>query len=1004
MKKWNQKWTVPVKVLLAGAGIAVAAILVPLVVSAVAPAANTVIRNQASVSYVDANSKPQSATSNEVSTTVAQIGGVTLSNDGTKSAAAGNTVYIPHTVTNTGNGTDSFTITSVDSPAQGTFSNIAIYADTNGTGVPSGAPLCATPLVSGVPLCTAGFIQPVGGNGGVFNFVAAYTIPTGVTTPTTPFDTATVTVVPVTSTPSIPYPAGTVTRTDTVNLTTLAAFASSKSIAAPAVAAPGATSGGWPAVVTGGYASSSASCATAWSTGLTSTSTCTYTVYTINYNNTGASAGTFSMSDTLPSGLTYVTGSAVWSGKGGTALNEAGVPLSFGGSTVTTNFAAGKLTATVSNVLPSTAGTISFVVLVNSTAAAGSSTTTNTALYSTTDCPSCTPDVPTNPSPFPVTPTYKVIAANVSTATTFDSTPGAPAKTGVDIETIASAFLGNKVSFNTVTPLTSNFVINKGNVDDTFNLSVDAGNYPAGTTFAFFKSDGATPLLDTNGDGKPDTGLLAPGAFVEIRVVATLPATATLGTGPYDALMTATSAGAAASGLTVIDSVWERVTTILSAKVDLTNTPAGNKTSTDGGTTLVDCIAGSNCDLGQGPSTAPTFTTPTTPGTSVSFPIYIKNQEPTDSTYNLTGNVPPGWTVKFVPSTGTCASPAVAQPLSVTTGTQVEVLACVTPPVGTSPATTPVTFTATKSTDPTVSDTITDAVKVTLPVIPGMELGPLTSSNSTPNGGTTVQPETLTNTGTTACGQTNGFHVSVALDSASQAAGWTASVYYDANKNGAIDPADVLIDTSVGSAVANLTTAIAGSLVPLNPAPGNTLGLPLLLKTFAPLNATIGSTATATMTVTDLNTVTAQTCPPTTATISTKVTNGQLTVTKAQVLSAGTGTAPAITCSGNVTTGFDVAALSAKPGDCIVYKVVATNTGNANVTGVMLNDAVPAFTVYNATQVPAQCVASGASGGTPTFATAGTPVATVSCGNSTTGVTLPPLSTMTMYYAVQVQQ
>jgi uncharacterized repeat protein (TIGR01451 family) len=314
-----------------------------------------------------------------------------------------------------------------------------------------------------------------------------------------------------------------------------------------------------------------------------------------------------------------------------------------------------------------------------------------------------------------------------------------------------------------------------------------------------------------------------------------------------------------------------------------------------------------------------------------------------------------------------------------------------------------VAFTATKSTDTTVSDTITDAVKVVQPVVPGMELGPLTSNNTTPNNGTTVQPETLTNTGTTACGQGAGFHVSVALDSAAQAAGWTAAVYFDANKNGLIDSSDVLIDTSVANTAPNLTTAIAAGLVPLNPAPGNTLGLPLLVKTFAPSSATIGSTATATMTVTDLNTVAAQTCPPATATISTKVTNGQLTVMKTQVLSAGTGTSPAITCNGNVTTGFDVVALSAKPGDCIVYKVVATNTGNAPVTSVTLNDAVPAFTVYNTTtttpQPASQCSATGATG-TPAFASAGTPVATVSCGS----VTLDPLGTMTMYYAVQVQQ
>ncbi len=1007
MKKWNENWALPVKVLLAGAGIAVTAILVPLVVSAVAPPANTVIGNQATASYFDSTNTKQSVQSNQVNTTVAQIGGVTLSNDGTKTAAAGNTVSIPHTVTNTGNGSDTFTITAVDSVGQGTYTNIAIYSDPNGTGIPSGAPLCATPVSGSIPTCTTGFQQVIGGNNGTFPFIATYTIPVSATTPTTPFNTATVTVVPVTSTPSIPYPSGTVSRTDTVNLTTGAAFSSNKAIKAPAVAAPGSTVGGWPTVVTGGIASSSASCQTNWSTGLTSTSTCTYTVFTISYSNVGGSTGSYSVSDTLPTGFTYVTGSAVWSGLGGTALSESGGATGTTPNVINSTYTAAtrKFSAVVSNVTPNTSGTISFVVLVNNTALAGSSTTTNTALFSTVDCPSCTPDVPTNSTPFPVTPVYKVIAANAKDVTTTDS-PTPPAKSGTDLVEVTSAFLGSKVSF-------TNWVINKGNVVDTFNVSIDpTGNtFPAGTTFAFFQADG-TPLLDTNSDGKPDTGPLAVDGSVAILVVATLPSTGTVPAGAVDALMTATSAN---STTPVFDSVWDQVDAIKSAKVDLTNTLAGNLTSVNGGTTTSPCVAGSNCDLGQGPTANPTFTTTTTPGTPAKFPVFITNEVPsTTTTYNLTATVPPGYSYKFVDNTSgtaTCASPTITS-ISVTAGAtpggptdplpsnEVPVLACVTPPAGTTPGVVLVSFKATSSTDPSITDTITDAVNVTKPIVPGMELGPLTVNNTTPNGGTTVQPETLTNTGTTACGQGSGFNVSVSIDNPD----WQVSVYFDQNKDGVIQGSDPVINTLVSATTANLTTAIAGSLVPLNPAPGNTLGLPLLVKVFSPDGALIGSTATATLTVTDLGTVAGQTCPPTTAKISTTVTNGQLSVMKTQVKSAGTGTAPSLTCDGTVTTGFDVASVTAKPGDCIIYKVVASNKGNAPVNKVTLNDTVPAYTVYNATQPATQCSVTGASGGTPGFLVTGTPLTYVSCGNETNGVTLAPLGTITMFYAVQVQQ
>ena len=81
---------------------------------------------------------------------------------------------------------------------------------------------------------------------------------------------------------------------------------------------------------------------------------------------------TLGLAGTTNVGLTYVAGSAVWSGNGGLALDESGnTPLTVGSSVVTTKFAANKFTATVTNVAPNTSGTISFAVLVKSLAVAG---------------------------------------------------------------------------------------------------------------------------------------------------------------------------------------------------------------------------------------------------------------------------------------------------------------------------------------------------------------------------------------------------------------------------------------------------------------------------------------------------------------------------------------------------------------------------------------------------------------------------------------------------------
>ena len=95
-------------------------------VLAAAPPANSIIGNQASASYTDPNGLTQLASSNLVQTTVQQVGAfnldgittVTTTVINTKVGAAGGTVYAPHVLTNTGNGTDGFNI-KVDAAVSG---------------------------------------------------------------------------------------------------------------------------------------------------------------------------------------------------------------------------------------------------------------------------------------------------------------------------------------------------------------------------------------------------------------------------------------------------------------------------------------------------------------------------------------------------------------------------------------------------------------------------------------------------------------------------------------------------------------------------------------------------------------------------------------------------------------------------------------------------------------------------------------------------------------------
>jgi len=163
---------------------------------AAAPPAGTVIGNQASASYVDPNGTPQLATSNIVQTTVQQVGSFTLNGgntnsltsaivQNTKTGAAGSTLYAPHVLTNTGNGTDVFDITVIPD-AGAPFARVEIFADTNGDGLPDGAALCTSPSPATGAACTVDN-RSVAGNNGTFQFVVAYQIPATATTPLTPY-------------------------------------------------------------------------------------------------------------------------------------------------------------------------------------------------------------------------------------------------------------------------------------------------------------------------------------------------------------------------------------------------------------------------------------------------------------------------------------------------------------------------------------------------------------------------------------------------------------------------------------------------------------------------------------------------------------------------------------------------------------------------------------------------------------------------------------------------
>ncbi len=104
---------------------------------AAAPLAGSTIGNQASATYTDASSTPRTATSNVTLTVIQQVASLTLTSDQSKSVAPGGQAVFPHTLNNTGNGADTFSL-SVANLAGDNFdlTNAAIYADANADGLP----------------------------------------------------------------------------------------------------------------------------------------------------------------------------------------------------------------------------------------------------------------------------------------------------------------------------------------------------------------------------------------------------------------------------------------------------------------------------------------------------------------------------------------------------------------------------------------------------------------------------------------------------------------------------------------------------------------------------------------------------------------------------------------------------------------------------------------------------------------------------------------------------
>ncbi|MDX2220915.1 MAG: hypothetical protein SF172_18005 [Burkholderiales bacterium] len=806
-----------------------------------APLAGTTIGNQAAATYTDGSAIPRTATSNTVNTVVQQVASFTLTATQTRTSAPGAPISYSHTITNTGNGADSFNLAVANNGGDDfDLTGLTILTDTNCDGVGEGAITSIGPLAA----FTGSACVVVQGN-----------VPGTATSGQQSLVTITAT--------SVFNNAVTQNNVDTTVVTGNAVI----NITGKSISAPSGNPG------TGPY------------------------TYTITFTNTGAAtAQNVIIADVVPAGMTYAAGSGRWSASGVTPLTDAagGDPAGINFDFNVTN--TGAITAVIASIAPNVTQNITFQVNVPITTPPG--VINNTARLCYTDNTTGGVQVPATCNATNVTTTGTVsntvpftvnqIASVRANASATDSGAGAS-----DTVTVASATQGATVTFN-------NYIWNLGNGPDSFVITTSGSTFPVGTTFQLFQQDGVTPLVGNTTPVIPASetaaACTAANGFAEdtvnnrcgYRVVlrATLPGSAS-GGGAYNVIKTATSTFNAA----INDPVTDSLTTITASTVDLRN-GAANTLGTGAGPEGAPVTTNS---VNPGASTTFVLKVNNTAGPADTYNLAAS----TDNTFAAI-TLPAGWTVTFRADggAGDCSTTGaiVSNTGVVNTGANVTICATVAVPANAVASPAPGTSIFFRALSPTtsVADRKHDAVIVN--TIRNITFTPNNTGQVFP-GGTVVYTHTITNNGNVIEGDTAG-EVTLAGVASGATASWGFVIYWDRNNDGVRDAGDPVI-----SDLANLTGGTGGASTAAGLDPGETARIFVLVS--APVSAAIGDTnvVTTTATVTGaVNGVAAPAVAPVTDT--TQVIAGQVRLVKEQALDANCdGVADTAFAVGNITTG-----------------------------------------------------------------------------------------------------
>ncbi len=907
-------------------GAALLALLVAGVAWGMTPA-GTQIKNLATVTYQDEAGNTYSAQSNEAIVTVAEVYAATIERDVALEAAPGQTVYLPFVLSNTGNATDSYTLTA-SNVGTGTYgdnqdaSSLAIYHDLNGNGQPDPG----EPQITGALTVLASQRESV--------VVAAE--------------------VPGTASAS---------QVIAVNLAVSSTHITVDDLSTGngLDAAEGAVQG----VVT--VTNGPVLVVTKSATHDTAAHTVTYTVTVKNVG--GQTATDVEILDWVPVGTTFSSASAsgLLVGNGdtlpavsGSTTSEATLGKDVDGDGALTTSGFYTVTGTDAALPPNNTVTMSFTVSYSPTSTAldrngngqiADDVIANVAYADGTN----TPATRSNKVIVPLTSAFGLTFRDTGTNAGAGVNNGGDDDATLDDEQIVdTASAGAFVLF-------SHVVVNGANGNDTFNITVsnDAGAsyvgsgtvpggavaFPAGTMFSVWDSTGAVQLTDTNGDGVVDTGPVAPGASYSLVIKAKLPSGAS-GAGPFVATAKATSAGDPAA-TPASDTVLEVLTSIAGTAVDIANTATGLGTGTD-----IHAYSAGN----------PTQTQTGNVGATVTFDLYVANEAGSPDAYALyaggswdgttLGALHAGWQVIFrhhgidsdgngsfdIAATNAAITSTPVLPGGAVMWLKAEVRIPNDPVLALANGNSTVDGNADGDNDYLLFfRAVSSATGASDVVHDAVDVAGLCSVALTPPGQNQIQPggtvdylHTLTNAGNKP--QTFGLTLGSSQSWAGQ-----LELYTNAGMT-TLAPWSTL---SGGSTVYALNGSGAAVAVTLGAGPTITLppgySLPMKLRVFAPSSATAGLVDTSTVSATDAD---SDSCGASSVADLSEVITSQVRLYKKAAVDA--------TCACTATSFSEMPSTRVKPDECIVWQLRAVNEGATVARNVTIQDQAPAFTTLEA--------------------------------------------------------